>query len=145
MAAVKAAVITKRRRDRHARDNATGLQCSGDGLALELFGRERGLQIQAWLEGEVEMIALARVGEGEPEILYRGPLAALRGLTAGRTLADEDRLEQLVCPHCTYTWEPRVPNPAKCPECGYRLRLKRKGPGRVYRPAAPARQEEGAR
>jgi ssDNA-binding Zn-finger/Zn-ribbon topoisomerase 1 len=121
--------------------NRWNIPSSGDRLALEPFGRECGVQIQAWLEGEVEMIVLARVGEGEPEILYRGPLAALGGLTAGPTLADEDRPAQLVCPHCTYTWEPRVPNPAKCPECGYRLRLKRKGPGRVYRPAA----QEGAR
>jgi hypothetical protein len=56
--------------------NRWNIPSSGDRLALELFGRERGVQIQAWLEGEVEMIALARVGDGEPEILYCGPLAA---------------------------------------------------------------------
>jgi len=32
------------------------------------------------------------------------------------------KLPQLTCPKCGYKWTPRVPQPKKCPACGYRLK-----------------------
>jgi hypothetical protein len=85
------------------------------------------LLVRAWVEDGRDMVELVRpvVGTEETMLIYHGPLAELGVLATGG--------QEKVCPGCGHRWSPRVPDPAKCPECSYRLRRPRPA-------AAPAAQ-----
>jgi hypothetical protein len=101
----------------------------GEALAFELAGQGTRLIVRMWSEGEEDHLELAlpAVNGGEAQVLYRGPVAALGGALGEGT-------RPITCPQCQHRWTPRVPNPAKCPACSYRLR-------RPRRAASPAAEE----
>jgi hypothetical protein len=103
----------------------------GEALALELAGQGTHLIVRMWWEGDQDQLELALppVNGGEGQVLYRGPLVELPAAMEGRT-------RETICPNptCRHRWTPRVPDPAKCPECSYRLR-------RPRRAAAPAAED----
>lgn len=110
-----------------SKEERWAIQAVGSPLALELIGAVESLQVRAWWdhEAQADMIELLRTPEDSAAalVIYRGPLAGL-GVVEG--------ILPRQCPSCHHVWTPKVQDPAKCPECSYRLRIQRgqRRPGR---------------